>query len=99
MRPSKHRKRLVPHLFTWTHNSVGILLILHITKYSGTLRRACEGHVSDEDLNMAVSLLLDWLKDMRLVDATAQWACEFLLPIFGFRDVAGTGRAENVDQE
>ena len=68
-------------------------------KYNGTLRRACEGHVSDEDLNMTVLLLLDWLEDVKQVDATAQWAWEFLRPIFGLRGMAGIGRAENVDQE
>jgi hypothetical protein len=78
----KDRKRLLPHLFTWTHNITGILLISYAAEYNDNLRRARKMYVCDEDFKVSVSFMLDWLGDMQRVDATAQWAWELLRPMF-----------------
>lgn len=82
MAPSKDKKRLVPHLLTWTHNSVGILLMFRMMSYNQTLRKICDGRVSGQELDRTATLVLDWLRDLRQIDAAAQWACTILEPIF-----------------
>ena len=94
MAPPKDKKRLIPHLFTWTHNSIGILLILFMAKHNKSLREICKGHVSDEELMATALLMLDWLKDVKQVDGTAKWAWRFLQPIFVGNVVGDTDREE-----
>jgi hypothetical protein len=41
--PARDKKRLVPHMFTWTNSSIGVLLILRMIQVNETLRGVCEG--------------------------------------------------------
>lgn len=87
MAPPKNKKRTLPRLFTWTNNSIGVLLILRMTKANEKLRRVCDGRVSEMELDRTVGLILDWLKDMKQIDATAQWAWTIFEPMLEGRDV------------
>ena len=82
MAPCKDKKRIVPHLFTWTNNSIGILLILRMTRANEGLRGICEERVICEEIERTVVLILEWVKDIKQVDATAQWAWSILEPMF-----------------
>lgn len=82
MVPPRGKKRVVPHLFTWIQNSIGVLLILRMTRDTEVLQRICAGRVSDEEIESTTVLMLNWLDDSRQVDATAQWAWTILEPIF-----------------
>jgi hypothetical protein len=99
MAPPKDKKRLIPHLFTWTHNSIGILLILFMAKHNKALQEICKGHVSDEELMATALLMLDWLKDMKQVDATADWAWTFLQRIFRGSVTVDAGTTEDAEKE
>jgi hypothetical protein len=82
MAPPKNKKRLIPHLFTWTHNFVGILLILRMTRENGLLRQICEEQVNPDDVKRTVALLLEWMRDAKQVDGIADWSCRILEPSF-----------------
>ncbi|KAG8630423.1 hypothetical protein KVT40_002042 [Elsinoe batatas] len=82
MSPCKNKKRLVPHLFTWTQNFVGILLIMRMTSESECLRRICEERVNMRDMQLTVGLMLEWIADMKEVDGIAEWSWGLLEPLF-----------------
>ena len=82
MAPPKNKKRLVPHLFTWTQNFVGILLLLRMTTENECLRQICNEKVSRQDMQQTVCLLLDWLRDIKQVDGIAEWSWKILEPLY-----------------
>jgi len=82
MAPPRNKKRLVPHLFTWTQNSVGILLLLRMSTINDCLRQICEDKVSRKEMEETTTLLLDWLRDVKQVDGIAEWSWRILEPLF-----------------
>lgn len=82
MAPPKNKKRLVPHMFTWTQNFVGILLILRMTTETECLRTICEERVNKEELEQTASLMLDWLRDVKQVDGIAEWSWKIVEPLY-----------------
>ena len=87
MAPSKHKKRLVPHLFAWTQNFMGILLILRMTTENECLRRICESQVNHEDIQKTASLMLEWVSDVKQLDGIADWSWRILEPLYSSRAV------------
>lgn len=86
MAPARDKKRLVPHMFTWTNSSIGVLLILRMIRVNEKLRGVCEGRVSEQELDETAALILNWLEDIRQIDATAQWAWTVFEPMFEARN-------------
>lgn len=82
MAPPKNKKRLVPHLFAWTQNFVGILLILRMTTENECLQRICENQVNMQDIQNTASLMLDWIKDVKQMDGIADWSWRILEPLY-----------------
>lgn len=82
MAPPKNKKRLVPHLFSWTQNFMSILLIMRMTQENGVLRQICEEQVNPEDMKCTVTLMLDWIRDSKQVDGVAEWIWRILEPMF-----------------
>jgi len=82
MAPPKNKKRLVPHLFTWTQNFVGILLLFRMSTVNECLGRICDERVSRQDMEQTASLMLEWLTDIRQVDGIAEWSWRILEPLF-----------------
>lgn len=80
--PPKNKKRLVPHLFAWTQNFMGMLLILRMTTVSDSLRTICESHVSQEEVQKSVTLMLEWMRDVKQLDGIAEWSWRILEPMF-----------------
>jgi hypothetical protein len=83
MAPPKAKKRLVPHLYAWTHNSLGMLLIFKAIQRSDFLKRICEEQVSSERVQETIALMLDWMRDVKQVDGTAEWGWSIMEQIFG----------------
>ncbi|KAL1632277.1 hypothetical protein SLS56_003857 [Neofusicoccum ribis] len=83
--PPKNRKRLVPYLFAWTQNFIGILLILRVTTINNILADACRMSVDQTELMLTVQYLLEWIADVKATDGIAAWSWRFLEPLF--RDV------------
>ncbi|KAH0559908.1 hypothetical protein GP486_003572 [Trichoglossum hirsutum] len=78
MYPPKDKKRLLPQLFSWTQNILGILLIFHMTNQSESLRYIRDTHFEPGELEESASLMLDWIHDMKKVDSNAAWCCGIL---------------------
>ena len=85
MAPPKDKKRLVPHLFAWTQNFMGILLILKMCSVSDCLRSICDegGVVGRDEISRTVGLMLEWMRDVRQVDGIAEWSWGILAPLYG----------------
>jgi hypothetical protein len=82
--PSRH-KRLVPYLFCWSQNFLGILLIIHLTQHNSMLRdiraQFC-GARFEAEINESVELMIDWIRDLRDCDPIAMWCFKILQPIY-----------------
>ncbi|KAF2156931.1 hypothetical protein K461DRAFT_219778 [Myriangium duriaei CBS 260.36] len=82
MYPCRNKKRLLPHLFTWTQNFVGILLILRMTLEHTCLRKIREERVNEADVHNTMRLLLDWIRDLKTIDGVADWSWKILEPLY-----------------
>lgn len=80
--PPKNRKRLVPYLFAWTQNFVGILLILRVTATSSILGDVCRTSIDQTELMLTVQYLLEWIVDVKEVDGIAAWSLKVLESLF-----------------
>ena len=87
MAPPRDKKRLVPHLFTWTQNSLCILLILLMTAEDPSLKGICKEQVDRKEMEETASLLLAWLRDIKQVDGIADWCWRILSPLYTNPDV------------
>lgn len=73
--PCTH-KRLIPIAFFWSQNLFGILILLHLTQQHPMLMRirsAFCGQNFDADATDSVNMYVEWLRDMKKVDSTANW--------------------------
>lgn len=76
MSPTAHHKRLVQYLFCWSQNFLGILLILHLSRYVPCLvhiRQNLCGPNFEEEVSESVSLMLEWIQDLKSSDPIASW--------------------------
>ena len=79
---ARNKKRLLPHLFTWTQNFVAILSILWISHHNECLRQICEKKLDSAWVREMVAQMLHWLQDVRQIDSIAEWSWRFLNPLF-----------------
>ncbi|KAI1373661.1 hypothetical protein F4677DRAFT_428776 [Hypoxylon crocopeplum] len=89
MSPTCFHKRLIPCLFFWSQNLLGILLILHLTQQVPILARirtSLMGTKFDQDANETALLCIEWIRDLKDTDATALWCWEILKGIYSLGD-------------
>ncbi|CZT47340.1 related to acetate regulatory DNA binding protein FacB [Rhynchosporium secalis] len=83
--PTSRHKRLIPYLFCWSQTFVSILLIFHLTQHNPMLRdiraQLC-GPRFEEDFEVSVALMQDWIRDLKAVDPLALWCYKILQPIY-----------------
>lgn len=93
MAPPKNKKRLVPHLFAWTQNFMGILLILRMSTVNDCLREIVQegGVVGRQEIDMSIRLMLEWVRDVRQVDGIAEWSWAILEPLYAQPPMGGGG--------
>lgn len=81
--PSKNKKYLVPHLFSWTQNFVAMIVVLRMCRRSVYLADICkENGIAAVLIEGTISSMVEWLEDMRQVDGVADWGMEILGPAF-----------------
>lgn len=87
MAPPKNKKRLVPHLFAWTQNFMGILLILKMCSVNDCLRTIVDegGVVGRQEIDISIGLMLEWMRDVKQVDGIAEWSWGILEPLYAQR--------------
>lgn len=89
MSPTCHRKRLVPSLFLWSQNLLGVLIILHLSRQVPILQtiRATFCPASfDIDAGETVNLSIAWLRDLKDVDPTASWCWDVTSRLYRLDD-------------
>ncbi|KAK4181172.1 hypothetical protein QBC36DRAFT_342248 [Triangularia setosa] len=86
MSPTCKHKRLVPCMFFFTQNFFGILVLLHLSTTVPLLRRIRStlcGERFEMDARETVGLYLDWLRDLKPIDAGTAWHWEVVRAIYG----------------
>lgn len=82
MSPCRDRKRLLPVLFSWTQNFLGVLLILRMTMEHPVLMRIREQYCDEEEFRLTVLLLLDWIIDMKQMEGIGAWGWKVLKQLY-----------------
>ncbi|OCK80798.1 hypothetical protein K432DRAFT_296919 [Lepidopterella palustris CBS 459.81] len=82
MYPCKDRKRLVPMLFAWTQNFLGMLLILRMITVSECMDSIASQYLDETEIKDTVMLLLSWMKDVKEVDGIADWSWPILQSLY-----------------
>jgi hypothetical protein len=94
MVPASQRKRLLPCVFFWTQNVLGVLVLLHATTAAApfpllarirSTPALCGSHF-EADAADTVAFCLDWLRDFRRVDTAAEWAWQLLRGLYGLEE-------------
>jgi hypothetical protein len=89
MSPTCCHKRLVPNLFFWSQNLLGILIILHLSQQHPFLSRIrttlCDDRF-EADATETVNLCIDWIRDLKNIDATAKWCWAILGGLYHLED-------------
>jgi len=89
MSPTCTHKRLVPCLFFWTQNLLGILVLLHLSQQVPILlriRTTLCGERFELEAGETVGLYMDWVRDLKSVDHAAAWAWELIEGIYQLED-------------
>jgi hypothetical protein len=94
--PPKNKKRLVPHLFSWTQNFLAMLLILQTCRADEYLGDICkEGGVAAEDIEGSIASMIGWLEDVKQEDGIAEWSVRVLGPaLCNRRETSGSFQDE-----
>ncbi|TLD28715.1 hypothetical protein PspLS_03997 [Pyricularia sp. CBS 133598] len=89
MSPTCAHKRLIPCHFFWTQNMLGILILLHLSQSTPMLLRIRStlcGESFELEASETVGLYLDWLRDLKSVDAAAAWAWAIVRAIYNLEE-------------
>ena len=78
MSPTCAHKRLIPCLFFYTQNFLGVLLVLRLAQQLPILQRItatlCGGEQFARAAQATTALCIAWMRDLRGVDRAAEWA-------------------------
>lgn len=81
--PVCDKKRLIPNNFAWTQSFVMFLLVLRAIKENELLSAICEERLGLARIEESVAVMLEWIKDLRVVDSVAAWGWRTLTPLYG----------------
>ncbi|SPJ82113.1 related to acetate regulatory DNA binding protein FacB [Fusarium torulosum] len=87
--PPCTNKRLVPIAFFWSQNVFGILVLLHLSQQHPMLlriRSSLCGQGFDVEAAQTVTVYLDWLRDMKKIDSTANWCWNIVRLVYRLDD-------------
>jgi hypothetical protein len=89
MSPTCKNKRLIPCSFFFTRNFFGILVLLHMSTTVPILQRIRStlcGERFELDASETVGLYVDWLRDLKEVDAGTLWQWEIIRAVYGLEE-------------
>lgn len=89
MSPTSTHKRLVPCLFFWTQNMLGILVLLRLSQsvqILSTIRHTLCGEGFEREASETVMLYIAWIRDLKSVDSAAKWAWEIVRAIYNLEE-------------
>lgn len=85
LRAVDSRKRLIPHLFSWTQNFIGTLLILWMSQRDACLGQICADWLDPDSIHRTIGSMLRWIEDVKQIDDVAEWSWRILTPLFAGR--------------
>ncbi len=89
MSPTCTHKRLIPCIFLWTQNLMGVLVLLHISRKAPILQRIranlC-GSRFEVEASETILLYMEWIRDLGSVDRAAEWAWLMLQELYRGED-------------
>lgn len=80
-----NNKQLIPNLFLWSQEFLGILILLYTSQQNnllGQIRRSFLGERFEIGANETVKLYLDWLEELRPVDPAAKWCWDIASALY-----------------
>lgn len=89
MNPVCTRKRLIPSVFFWTQNLLGVLIVLYLSEKVPVLfgiRTTLCGERFEFEARETVALAVEWIRDLKEADAAAQWAWDVVKRIYKLED-------------
>ncbi|KAK4240331.1 hypothetical protein C8A03DRAFT_42134 [Achaetomium macrosporum] len=89
MSPTCKNKRLIPCSFFFTRNFFGVLVLLHLSTTVPILRRIRStlcGERFELDASETVVLYVDWLRDLKEVDAATVWLWDIIMAVYGLEE-------------
>lgn len=89
MNPVCTRKRLIPSVFFWTQNLLGVLIVLYLSEKVPVLfsiRTTLCGENFEFEARETVALAVEWIRDLKEADAAAEWAWDVVKRIYGLED-------------
>lgn len=89
MNPVCTRKRLIPSVFFWTQNLLGVLIVLYLSEKDPVLmsiRATLCGESFEFEAQETVALAMEWIRDLKETDAVAEWAWDIVKRIYGLED-------------
>lgn len=88
--PACTRKRLIPCLFFWTQNLLGVLLALQLSNQVPILARIRTSGICGErfetEASETIRLAIDWTRDLKNVDSAAGWAWSVVKRIYNLAE-------------
>ncbi|KAH8817439.1 hypothetical protein F5884DRAFT_853856 [Xylogone sp. PMI_703] len=91
----QERKRLLPHLFEYSHTFFGILVLLHICSSSKIIRPLLDVQETHDLVEISQTLLLQWLSDMKSAHPVAKWGWQLIRLLYADHVVVKT--ADDLD--
>lgn len=79
---ARQKKRLLPHLFTWTQNFDAMRVILRISRTNECLRNLCNDRLGPRRTERVTTEMLQWIRDVKQIDGIADWSWNFLQSLF-----------------
>lgn len=89
MNPVCTRKRLIPSVFFWTQNLLGVLIVLYLSEKVPVLlsiRTTLCGENFEFEARETVALAMEWIRDLKEADAAAEWAWDVVKRLYGSED-------------
>ncbi|RDW73178.1 hypothetical protein BP6252_07085 [Coleophoma cylindrospora] len=76
------QRRLVPHLYEYTHTIFGILILLHACSLNPILGPIMKNSPAAYEIELSVNHYLSWIRDMKVVHPVAKWAWYLIKVIY-----------------
>lgn len=76
------QRRLIPHIYEYTHTFFGILLLLHTCSLNQFLAPLLHLVPAASVHELSIDLYLAWMRDMKVVHPLARWCWELLRLVY-----------------
>ncbi|XMA13627.1 hypothetical protein WAI453_006418 [Rhynchosporium graminicola] len=76
------QRRLVPHIYEYTHTFFGILILMHVCSFNQFLGPLLHSMPAAFAPEVSIGLYLSWIRDMKVVHPVARWCWQLLKIVY-----------------